>query len=59
MNKKTYITPIADALDLALAGIICTSAKEGDNAKNNDYITDPDQLGAKETETDFWNNDEE
>ena len=57
MIKKIYTEPTADILDLSALPLLSGSpVDEGENNKNNDDITDPSDLGAKEG---FWALDEE
>ncbi|MBO5616626.1 MAG: hypothetical protein J5932_11010 [Prevotella sp.] len=52
MIKKIYTEPTADILDLSALPLLSGSpVDEGENNKNDDDITDPSELGAKEG---FW-----
>lgn len=59
MNKKTYIVPEAETLNMQMLSMLCgTIVDEGDNNKDDEYITDPGQLGAKDFSGNLWDRDE-
>ena len=47
--KKTYISPETERLDMDMLSLLAGSVKEGGNNKNNEeLISAPDEVGAKE-----------
>ncbi len=61
MNKKTYIAPVANVIEMECLGMICTSGEVGkdDNLTPGEGTTNPDPeggepLGAKEHNFDLW-----